>query len=172
MSLIALVLLFTFGIEVWEKVDVPEHEETFSSVEVPTGLSIVEQGTVPVCYEGQNWVECINSHVNNYNYACANRALTQDSFALCESYDQSIVDMKSQPLGYDAYVTEPGSWRKLTIRDEYRTDEVSNNDYQPPITHDAVCILGIFGECPTAAERQMLDKNGRLTHQDNGGRTI
>lgn len=172
MALIALVLLFTFGIEVWEKVDVPEHEETFSLIEVPTGATIVEQeeSSLKVCHVGQNWIDCVNAHIDNYNYACVNRNLTASSYALCTNYEQAIDEAKSQPLGDDAYVTDPGSWRKFTIRDEYRTEEVSNNDYQPPITHDAVCILGTFGECPTDTERQGLDKNGRLAHHDKDGR--
>lgn len=76
---VALVVFIGVGVATavhWTKVDVPEHPETFHQETKDTGTWYVTMDYEPVCYVGENWNECINKYVNEYNNACANRELS------------------------------------------------------------------------------------------------
>lgn len=68
--LLAFIAFTLATAERWEKVDVPEHEDLSSAREVPTGKYIVTMDNVNPCYVGQDWTECINAHIAQYNAAC------------------------------------------------------------------------------------------------------
>lgn len=68
--LIAFIAFTLATAERWEKVDVPAHEDLSSAREVPTGYYIVTMDNVNPCYVGQDWTECINAHISQYNAAC------------------------------------------------------------------------------------------------------
>lgn len=128
----------------WVKTDVPEHPETFRSETYLTGYyDVIDDGINP-CWVGQNWVSCTNIHVSEYNATCASYPLTLSASAYCSSYLAMIDDMKSQ---YASYVATLGGWGSLYVVAEEATQEVSNNDYRPAQTHEAVCYLGFLGEC-------------------------
>ena len=68
--LIAFIAFTLATAERWEKVDVPAHEDLSSAREVPTGYYIVTMDNVNPCYVGQDWTDCINAHIAQYNAAC------------------------------------------------------------------------------------------------------
>lgn len=128
----------------WVKVDVPAHAETFHSETYLTGAyNIVDDGVTP-CYLRQSWIGCANSYVNEYNSTCAVYPLTPSASTYCSSYRAMIDDMQSQSW---SYVASLGTTGRLTAIPEEATEQVSNNDYRPAVTHEAVCYLGFIGEC-------------------------
>lgn len=132
--------------EVYEVVDVPEHPETFREEAYFTGRYEVIDDRISPCWIGQVWSDCINTYVAQYNGACANVDLQLFSISTCRNYSQMIDHMKSQDFP-GAYVSTLGGAGSLTRHPEMSTREVSNNDYAPAVTHQAVCYLGFIGEC-------------------------
>ena len=151
----------------WEKVDVPEHKETFHVEERDTGAWKITMDEKSPCYVGQAWEDCINARIAEYNNACVGRTLTgspgdpsvdtseggfmkeilkygTDSYGVCARYKESIEAMQSQQYGY---VASPGTMGHLHAEKHYEEVEVSNNDFMPAQTHDAVCYFGFLGEC-------------------------
>jgi len=130
----------------WTKVDVPEHPETFRSEEYLTGAYEVEQDGINPCWVDQDWTDCINEMVDQYNGACANVELTVSADALCTRYGESIDEMKREDRA--GWVVETlGGWGHLSRYSEMSMRQVSNDDFRPAVTHEAVCYLGFLGEC-------------------------
>ncbi|WP_157366251.1 hypothetical protein [Arthrobacter sp. Soil763] len=145
----AVHIVVVFAVETAEVhtvTDRPESPETFTSEQYLTGKYIVRQDDNPVCRVGQYYSDCINDYVNQYNYSCADIELTLFSSVECKSYLQNIDDMKAkdQPGWIVSGVGGPGH---LSRRAEVSSRDVSNNDYEPAVTHSAVCYLGFVGEC-------------------------
>ena len=146
---VVLVALIGVGLSTavrWEKVDVPAHEETFHIEQRDSGMWNVKDDHVPPCYINQDWTDCINLHINEYNGACAERNLTPYAQNLCDKYSEEIDRMEAEDGPYH-YVVSLGSFGHLTAEKFYTSVHVSNNDYVPAQTHEALCIFGFIGEC-------------------------
>lgn len=170
--LIAFIAFTLATAERWEKVDVPAHEDLSSAREVPTGYYIVTMDNVNPCYVGQDWTDCINAYIAQYNAACTlplsdSRTLTRrkdgsystahlrhnshvqtaavrliSSRTLCQDYADMISEMQAEDQP-GYYVAGLGSWGHLTSTLETETIY----DIIPAQTHEAVCYLGFIGEC-------------------------
>lgn len=140
----------------WTKVDVPEQPETFHTETYETGRYIVNMDNVPVCYVGQSWQECTNAYIAEFNRECTKPLVTTGSpdapwledwsLRVCGDYKAMIEDMQSSGNQW-GYVTSLRTWGHLYSKPETATKRVSNNDYKPAVTHEAVCYLGFIGEC-------------------------
>lgn len=130
----------------WTKVDIPEQLETFHAEEYLTGRYDITDDGVSPCWVNQDWVDCINLMVNEYNRACAGVDLTPLASSRCDAYGTSIDGMRSDG-GYGYIVTSLGGYGHLTRIPEMATRQVGNNDDRPAVTHEAVCYLGFLGEC-------------------------
>lgn len=131
----------------WTKVDVAEHKETFRSETYQTGSYNISNDRVSPCYIGQDWTACINVMVGIYNSACVGVSLTTSGYNLCGGYSAEIERMKGEGGGWGYTVASLGSWGHLSRSPETSTRQVSNNDYRRAVTHEAVCYLGLLGEC-------------------------
>lgn len=144
---VVLVVLLAFATaRNWTKTEVPEHPETFHSEDFRTGSFVVVDDGIAPCRVGQDWTDCVNAHVEEYNGSCVGRQLTASSGTLCSAYSKMIDEMQAddQP----GWVVETlGSYGRLTATEEIGTRQVSNNDYRPAVTRDVVCFLGFLGEC-------------------------
>lgn len=129
----------------WTKVDVPEQPETFHTEEYETGRFDVAMDDVNPCFVDQAWSDCINAMAAEYDAVCAGVELTEPATAICAEYTSAIEDMRAQ--GTDGVVASLGSFGNLERTPETATREVSNEDYRPAETHEAVCYLGFLGEC-------------------------
>lgn len=130
----------------WTKVDVPKHAETFHTEEYLTGRFNITNDGVSPCWVNQDWTDCINLMVNEYNSACPGVTLTSSASSTCDFYSKEIDRMKQQG-GWGYVVTSLGGFGHLNRSQETSTRRVSNNDYRPAATHEAVCYLGFIGEC-------------------------
>lgn len=130
----------------WTVVDVPEQPETFHSETYETGLYDVTMDEVSPCWVNQDWTDCTNMYVASYNAACTGVSLTPTATTLCTDYAAMIDEMKAQD-GDGYYVATLGGNGSLHRSAETATREVSNEDYRPAETHEAVCYLGFIGEC-------------------------
>ena len=168
---IAAALLCAIGLVVWYGVDTAYHWEKVDNpgitLDQRTGYYIVTMDKEPVCYVGQDWTECINAYIAEYNNACTLPLSTQSpvrstrnnavhpvatfgenvfsglssSQSLCNRYSNMISEMQAEDQpGY--YVASLGSWGHLHAREE--TEEVRVG-YE---SHEAVCYYGFLGECP------------------------
>lgn len=163
----AAVVLFAVITAVhWTKVDVPEQPETFRSEQYATGSFIVTNtGTAP-CYVGQDWYECRNKMVDEYNRECYDRSLVATSAALCESYVEEIDRMEA--VGeYGSTVASLGGYGYLRSEPEYATRQVSNRDQRSAVTHEAVCYLGFVGECDGVPSESTADLGAVQTEVDD-----
>lgn len=158
LSLLVVLILAVIGTTVfafltarhWTAVDVPEHPETFHTEEYDTGLYDVTDDGINPCWVNQDWTDCTNLYVASYNAACTGVSLTANGSAVCTEYASMIETMKSQD-GDDYYVATLGGYGSLHQTAERSTREVSNDDYTPAETHEAVCYLGFIGECEVSA---------------------
>lgn len=149
LSISAVAILFITAIATarhWEKIDVPAHAETFHSETYLTGDYDIVDNNVSPCYIRQSWVGCTNVYVAIYNATCAAYPLTSSGSNYCNMYLAMINDMKSQSWSYLASIPS-NPWGSLSVIAEEATRSVSNNDYRPAQTHEAVCYLGFLGEC-------------------------
>jgi hypothetical protein len=154
LSAVAVLVLAVAGTAVfavatarhWTAVDVPEHPETFHTEEYDTGLYDVTMDDVIPCWVDQDWTDCTNLYVSSYNAACTGVSLTAAAADVCSDYSSMIDEMKAQD-GADYYVATLGDYGGLHQTAERATREVSNGDYAPAQTHEAVCYLGFIGEC-------------------------
>ncbi|WP_394551604.1 hypothetical protein ACDF64_12105 [Agromyces sp. MMS24-JH15] len=145
---VAALIIFTFATaEHWTKVDVPEHPATFHTEEYLTGEYDVVDDKADVCWVGQYWTDCINAHVDEFNHACAGVSLTFSARFTCNGYSSMIDRMKADDDDGWGTVASLGSYGHLRSSAVTATREVSNNDYRPEVTHEAVCYLSFFGEC-------------------------
>jgi hypothetical protein len=143
----AIVVVFAFSTaRHWTKVDVPEKPETFHSEEFETGRFDVAMDTVNPCVVDQDWTDCINAMQAQYDANCAGVELTESATSLCADYLSAIDEMRAldEP---GSYVATLGDYGGLSRTAEIDTREVSNNDQQDAVTHEAVCYLGFLGEC-------------------------
>lgn len=132
--------------EVHTVTDRPESPETFTSEQHLTGKYIVREDDNPVCWVGQSYNDCINAHVDQYNYACADIELAFLGSVTCNSYLRTIDEMKAEDRpGW--VVSSLGGPGHLSRRAEVSSRKVGNDDYEPAVTHTAVCYLGFIGEC-------------------------
>jgi len=145
--IIAIVVVTAFTTaRHWTKVDVPEQPETFHSEEYETGRYDVSMDTVDPCYVNQDWTDCTNLLQASYDANCAGVELTETATAICADYSNAISQMRAQD-SEGAYVATLGTYGNLTRTPEIDTRQVSNDDYRPAETHEAVCYLGFLGEC-------------------------
>ena len=79
--------------------------------------------------------------VNEYNRACVGVALTSSASSTCNAYSTEIDQMKQQG-GWGYVVMSLGSFGHLNRSQETGTRQVSNNDFRPAVTHEAVRYLG------------------------------
>ncbi|MCS3441486.1 hypothetical protein [Microbacterium phyllosphaerae] len=142
---IVVVVAFTTARH-WTKVDSPEKPETFHSEEYETGRYDVTMDDVNPCTVNQDWTDCTNQMSATYTAACADVELTETATLLCTEYKSAIDEMKAQD-GDGYYVATLGSYGNLHRSAEIDTRQVSNDDYEPAVTHEAVCYLGFIGEC-------------------------
>lgn len=142
---IVVVIAFTTARH-WTKTDVPEKPETFHSEEYETGRYDVTMDAVNPCTVNQDWTDCTNLMVATYTAACVGVELTETATALCTDYSGAIDEMKALD-GEGYYVATLGTYGSLTRTPEMDTRQVSNEDYEPAVTHEAVCYLGFLGEC-------------------------
>ena len=143
----AIVVIFAFATaRHWTKTDVPEQPETFRSEEYETGRVDVAMDDVNPCSVNQDWTDCTNLMVATYTAACVDVELTETATLLCAEYSSAIDEMKAQD-GEGYYVATLGSYGSLHQTPEIDTRQVSNDDDEPAVTHEAVCYLGFIGEC-------------------------
>ncbi len=143
----AVVVIFAFATaRHWTKTDVPEQPETFRSEEYETGRYDVTMDDVNPCSVNQDWTECTDLMAATYTAACVDGELTESATFLCSEYSTAIAEMKAQD-GDGYFVATLGSYGNLHQTPEIDTRQVSNDDYEPAITHEAVCYLGFIGEC-------------------------
>lgn len=167
--LAAIVGVVWYGIDTalhWEKVDDPG-----TMIEQRTGYYIVTMDDDPVCYVGQDWTDCINAYIAEYNGACTLPMPPEDGGSsrfgaaastdggiyhqaalrrynsqgtnrtLCNRYSEMISDMQAEDRP-GYYVASLGSWGHLNARPETERVRVG---YE---SHEAVCYYGFLGECP------------------------
>lgn len=144
----AVIIVIAFvTAEKWSAVDVPEHAETFHTERYLTGSYNVMDNGISPCYVDQDWYECRNSMVDEFNRECAERNLTLAAGAVCDAYDAEL-DRMEQVGQYGWIVETVGDFGYLSSTEETRTRKVSNEDYRPAVTHEATCYLRFLGECP------------------------
>ncbi len=142
-----IVVIFAFATaRYWTKTDVPEQPETFRSEEYETGRVDVTMDDVNPCSVNQDWTDCTNLMVATYTAACVDVELTEAASLLCTEYSTAIDEMKALD-GDGYYVATLGSSGSLHQTPEIDTRQVSNEDYEPAVTHEAVCYLEFIGEC-------------------------
>lgn len=144
-AIIVVVIAFATARH-WTKTDVAEKPETFHTEEYETGLYNVADDGVSPCTVNQDWTDCIGLMEAQYTGACADVELTGTATLLCTQHRTEIDRMR----GLDQegmYVSSLGSFGHLTKTAETATREVSNDDYEPAVTHEAVCYLEFIGEC-------------------------
>ena len=144
---VLLVLIALSTAQHWTKVDSPERTETFHSETFLTGKYKITDDRVNPCWANQDWTDCINLVVNEYNRACVGIDLTLLASSTCDAYLKNIDTMKQQD-GRGYVVKSLGSFGHLNRSETTDTRQVSNDDYQPAVTHEAVCYVGFIGECP------------------------
>ncbi|MFJ6531558.1 hypothetical protein [Microbacterium sp. NPDC091662] len=144
-AVIVVVLAFTTARH-WTKVDSPEKPETFHSEEYETGLYLVTDDGVSPCAVDQDWTDCINAMEAQYAGACAGVELVPAAVTLCGEHRAEIDRMRAED-SEGSVVASLGDFGHLTRTPEIATRQVSNNDYEAAVTHEAVCYLGFLGEC-------------------------
>lgn len=145
--IIAIVVVTAFATaRTWTKVDVPEQPETFHSETYETGRFDVTMDAVNPCFVNQDWTDCTNLLLASYTAACVGVELTEDATALCTEYNGAILEMQAQDTP-GSYVATLGTYGNLSRTPETDVRQVSNEDYRPAETHEAVCYLGFLGEC-------------------------
>lgn len=144
----AVVVVIAFvTAEKWIVIDVPEHPETFHTERYSTGSYDVKNNGISPCYVDQDWYECRNSMVAEFNRECAERDLTRAGREICDVYGAEL-DRMEQIGQYGSVVETVGNLGYLSSTEETRVRRVSNGDYRPAVTHEATCYLGFLGECP------------------------
>lgn len=143
----AIVTVFAFTTaRHWTKVDVPEKPETFHSEEYETGKYLVADDGVSPCAVDQDWTDCIGLMEAEYAGACAGVDLVPAAADLCAQHRAEIDRMIAEDAD-GMYVASLGDFGHLTRTPETATRQVSNDDAEPAVTHEAVCYLGFLGEC-------------------------
>ncbi|MFF1541360.1 hypothetical protein ACFVWL_14865 [Microbacterium sp. NPDC058269] len=144
-AIIVVVVAFTTARH-WTKVDSPEKPETFHSEEYETGLYLVSDDGVSPCAVDQDWTDCITAMEAQYAGACAGVELVPAAATICAQHRAEIDRMRAAD-SEGSVVASLGDFGHLTRTPETATRQVSNNDYEAAVTHEAVCYLGFLGEC-------------------------
>ncbi len=145
--IVAAVIFAATTAQRWTETLVPAQAATYRTENYQTGAFIVTDDGINPCWVDQEWSDCINLLVNEYNGACAGVTLTATSSAYCDSYAAMIEHMKQEDeAGY--YVCTLGSYGHLQRTSELAERRVSNEDERPAVTREAVCYLGFLGNCP------------------------
>ncbi|MFK0241360.1 hypothetical protein ACIQTX_10890 [Microbacterium sp. NPDC090281] len=144
-AVIVVIVAFTTARH-WTKVDSPEKPETFHSEEYETGLYLVADDGVSPCVVDQDWSDCIDAMEAQYAGACAGVELVPAAATLCGQHRAEIDRMRAED-SEGSVVASLGDFGHLTRTPETATRQVSNNDYEAAVTHEAVCYLGFLGEC-------------------------
>ncbi|WP_156149215.1 hypothetical protein [Microbacterium oxydans] len=144
-ALIVVVVAFTTARH-WTKVDSPEKPETFHSEEYETGLYLVADDGVSPCAVDQDWTDCINAMEAQYAGACTGVELVPSAATLCGEHRAEIDRMRAED-SEGSVVASLGDFGHLTRTPQIATRQVSNDDYEAAVTHEAVCYLGFLGEC-------------------------
>lgn len=130
----------------WTKVDVPEQAETFHDEEYETGSFVVELVAGSPCTSGQATSECVALLEAEYQAVCVAQPITPDSVGVCEASREDWDWLLGMDLtGF--VVDQVAEMNRLTSTPEVATRQVSNEDYVPAVTHEAVCYAGFLGEC-------------------------
>lgn len=172
--LVAFIAFTLATAERWEKVDVPAHEDPLSAREVPTGKYIVTMDSVNPCYVGQDWNDCINAYVAQYNNTCTlplteRRVLKQrddGSYTSIANAQSSahvqtamfirLISPRTLCQEYSEMISgmqadaRPGSYvASLGSWGQLTATPETKTVYDivPAQTHEAVCYLGFIGEC-------------------------
>lgn len=144
-AIIVVVIAFTTARH-WTKVDVPEKPETFHSEEYETGQYLVADDGVSPCVVDQDWTDCITAMEAQYTSACVGIDLAPSAVALCAQHREEIDRMRAED-SEGSIVASLGGFGHLTRTPQTATREVSNEDHEAAVTHEAVCYLGFLGEC-------------------------
>ena len=154
LSIVGALLLIAIAVVViafttarhWTKVDVPEKPETFHSEEFETGRYFVVDDGVSPCAVDQDWTDCIAAMEAQYAGACVGTDLVPTTVIVCTQHRAEIDRMTAEDSD-GSVVASLGSFGHLTLTPETDTRQVSNEDFEPAVTHEAVCYLGFLGEC-------------------------
>ena len=144
-AIVVVVIAFTTARH-WTKVDVPEKPETFHSEEFETGRYFVVDDGVSPCAVDQDWTDCIAAMEAQYAGACVGTELVPTTVVVCTQHRAEIDRMTAED-SEGSVVASLGDFGHLTLTPETDTREVSNEDFEPAVTHEAVCYLGFLGEC-------------------------
>jgi hypothetical protein len=101
---------------------------------------------VSPCVVDQDWTDCIAAMEVQYAGACAGVELVPSAVTLCAQHRAEIDRMIAED-SEGTVVASLGDFGHLTRTPETAMREVSNEDYEPAVTHEAVCYLGFLGEC-------------------------
>lgn len=130
----------------WTKVDVPEQPETFHAEEYETGSYVVELVAGSPCTSGQATTDCLALLEAEYQAQCVAQPITPESGDVCETSREAWDWMLEMDMtGF--VVDQVADQNHLTSTPETATRQVSNEDYVPAVTHEAVCYAGFLGEC-------------------------
>lgn len=148
-AVVMLALIVTSVVSVltahhWTKVTEPEQTEI---VQVPSGTWHVSLGSKDVCVVKQPYADCISAWVNEWNGACADRTLDTSSIALCDSYYDTIQEMRTNQAADPWLIVGEGSTESQLLRRE--NTESRTVTVVPEKTREAVCYLGFLGDCPS-----------------------
>ena len=143
---IAVVVIAFTTARHWTKVDVPEKPETFHSEEFETGRYFVVDDGVSPCAVDQDWTDCIAAMEAQYAGACVGAELVPTTVVVCTQHRAEIDRMIAED-SEGSVVASLGDFGHLTLTPETDTRQVSNEDFEPAVTHEAVCYLGFLGEC-------------------------
>jgi hypothetical protein len=94
----------------------------------------------------QDWTDCIAAMEAQYAAACAGVELVPSATTLCAQHRAEIDRMIAEDTD-GTFVASLGDFGHLTRTPETATRQVSNEDDEPAVTHEAVCYLGFLGEC-------------------------
>lgn len=146
LTLAAIVAIAIGTAQSWTKIDVEAQPATFRSEQYLTGMYDVRDDGVSPCWVGQDWTDCIDLRIGQYNSACVGVGLSPLGAGVCDSYLASIEQMRAADApGFE--VVSLGSDGHLGRFAESATRSVSNQTYRSAQTHEAVCYLGFIGEC-------------------------
>ncbi|WP_337003285.1 MULTISPECIES: hypothetical protein [unclassified Microbacterium] len=154
LSIVGALLLIAIAVVViafttarhWTKVDVPEKPETFHSEEFETGRYFVVDDGVSPCAVDQDWTDCIAAMEAQYAGACVGTDLVPTTVVVCTQHRAEIDRMTAED-SEGSVVASLGDFGHLSLTPETETRQVSNEDFEPAVTHEAVCYLGFLGEC-------------------------
>lgn len=121
-----------------------------------TGTFTIVDTNKRICGNGKDYLSCVNQHVAVYNTACLNLKLTSDAASTCRQLKNFITQTKARykSCGYGCK-TRAGSnglWGWAYLRAMPITEQVSNGDAAPAVSHTEYCTFALgpikLGSCP------------------------